>query len=37
LFRSFMINLLDRSEKIIPTLTPAQFSDPAPRMQAVAL
>jgi nitrous oxidase accessory protein len=37
LFRSFMINLLDRSEKIIPTLTPAQFSDPAPLMQAVDL
>ena len=37
LFRSFIINLLDRSEKIIPTLTPAQFSDPAPLMQAVAL
>lgn len=37
LFRSFMINLLDRSEKIIPTLTPSQFSDPAPLMQAVSL
>lgn len=37
LFRSFMINLLDRSERIIPTLTPAQFTDSAPLMQAIPL
>lgn len=32
-FRSFMVSLLDRSEKIIPTLTPENFVDNQPRMK----
>jgi nitrous oxidase accessory protein len=32
LFRSFMITLLDKSEKILPTLTPENFIDNNPRM-----
>ncbi len=32
LFRSFMINLLDKSEKIMPSLTPENFVDKHPRM-----
>ncbi len=34
LFRSFMINLLDKSEKIIPSLTPENFIDEQPTMKA---
>lgn len=32
LFRSFMISLLDKSEKVIPSLTPENFVDNRPRM-----
>jgi len=32
LFRSFMITLLDRTEKILPSLTPDNFIDNSPRM-----
>lgn len=32
LYRSFMINLLDKSEKILPSLTPENFVDNKPRM-----
>ncbi len=32
LYQSFMVNLLDRSEKIIPSLTPENFVDNHPRM-----
>lgn len=32
LFRSFMINLLDKSEKVLPSLTPENFVDNKPRM-----
>lgn len=32
LFRSFMISLLDKSEKLIPSLTPENFVDGKPRM-----
>lgn len=32
LFRSFMVNLLDKSEKIIPSLTPENFVDLKPKM-----
>lgn len=32
LFRSFMIGLLDKSEKVIPSLTPENFVDNNPRM-----
>lgn len=34
LFRSFLVTLLDRSEKIFPTLTPDNFIDNAPLMKA---
>jgi len=34
LFRSFMITMLDRSEKILPTLTPDNFIDESPQMHA---
>jgi nitrous oxidase accessory protein len=34
LFRSFLVSLLDRSEKIFPTLTPDNFIDETPRMKA---
>lgn len=37
LFRSFMVNLLDRSEKMLPSLTPANFEDPKPRMKPLPL
>jgi nitrous oxidase accessory protein len=33
LFRSFMVTLLDRSEKILPSLTPDNFIDNKPRMR----
>lgn len=37
LFRSFMVSLLDRSEKIAPSLTPDNFVDNEPRIKAVPL
>ena len=37
LFRSFMISLLDKSEKILPSITPEQFIDKAPLMHALKL
>lgn len=37
LFRSFMVTLLDRSEKMIPSLTPDQFRDESPLMRALPL
>ena len=37
LYRSFMINLLDKSEKVIPSLTPENFVDNSPRMSAYNL
>lgn len=33
LWRSFMVNLLDRMEKILPTLTPDQMIDQSPKMR----
>ena len=33
LYRSFMIGLLDKSEKLLPSLTPEQFIDNRPRMK----
>ena len=33
LFRSFMVSLLDRSEKVIPGLTPENLKDDHPRMR----
>jgi nitrous oxidase accessory protein len=35
LFRSFMVLLLDQSEKVFPTLTPDQFIDPSPSMKLI--
>lgn len=37
LYRSFIITLLDRSEKIIPTLTPDNFIDKKPFMHTIPL
>lgn len=37
LYRSFMISLLDKSEKIIPTLTPENFVDNHPLTKALKL
>jgi len=37
LYRSFIVSLLDRSEKIIPTLTPDNFIDEVPLMHALPL
>jgi nitrous oxidase accessory protein len=34
LYRSFMISLLDKSEKILPSLTPENFIDNKPKMNA---
>ncbi len=37
LFRSFMVTLLDKSEKILPSITPDNFVDNKPLMQAIPL
>ena len=37
LYRSFMVSLLDKSEKIAPSLTPDNFVDKAPLMHAASL
>ncbi len=37
LYRSFMISLLDKSEKILPSLTPENFVDKQPRMRPYKL
>jgi nitrous oxidase accessory protein len=37
LFRSFMTTLLDRSEKMIPSLTPDNFIDKSPALRQNAL
>lgn len=37
LFRSFMITLLDKSEKILPSITPDNFVDSRPRMKSLSL
>jgi len=37
LFHSFLINLLDESEKMIPSLTPDDFIDEQPLMHAILL
>lgn len=37
LYRSFIVTLMDRSEKIIPTLTPGNFVDDVPAMHAIPL
>jgi len=37
LFRSFLVTLLDQSEKVIPTLTPDQFIDNTPLIRSLDL
>ncbi|WP_343586437.1 nitrous oxide reductase family maturation protein NosD [Flavobacterium sp.] len=37
LFRSFMITLLDKSEKILPSITPDNFVDESPEMKSLIL
>jgi nitrous oxidase accessory protein len=37
LYRSFIVSLLDRSEKVLPTLTPENFIDYQPKMRAYNL
>ncbi|MFA7273953.1 MAG: nitrous oxide reductase family maturation protein NosD [Crocinitomicaceae bacterium] len=37
LYRSFMVTLLDKSEKLMPSLTPANFIDKKPKMQSFDL
>jgi nitrous oxidase accessory protein len=37
LFRSFMISLLDKSEKILPSITPDNFQDKTPLMKSIPL
>lgn len=37
LFRSFMITLLDKSEKILPSITPDNFVDKTPKMKSLTL
>ena len=37
LFRSFMITLLDKSEKVLPSITPDNFVDKAPLMKPLKL
>lgn len=37
LFRSFLIDMLDRTEKIIPSLTPESFVDDQPLMKPIKL
>lgn len=37
LFRSFLVSLLDRSEKLIPSLTPDNFVDEKPLMKKLNL
>jgi nitrous oxidase accessory protein len=37
LYRSFLVTLLDRSEKLLPSLTPDAFRDDAPVMKAFDL
>ena len=37
LYRSFMISLLDKSEKVLPSITPDNFIDKTPLMKAVPL
>lgn len=37
LFRSFMITLLDKSEKVLPSITPDNFVDKSPLMKPIAL
>ena len=35
LFRSFMVTLFDRTEKLLPSLTPESLKDEKPRMKSM--
>jgi nitrous oxidase accessory protein len=37
LFRSFIVSLLDKTEKVVPGMTPADLKDDSPMMKPVAL
>ena len=37
LYRSFMITLLDKSEKVLPSITPDNFIDKTPLMKSLPL
>ena len=37
LYRSFMITLLDKSEKVLPSITPDNFIDNSPLMKSLPL
>jgi len=37
LFRSFIVTLLDKTEKVLPSLTPDNFIDNSPRMRSLSL
>ena len=37
LFRSFLVDMLDRTEKIIPSLTPESFVDDQPLMKPIKI
>ncbi|MBD0293976.1 MAG: nitrous oxide reductase family maturation protein NosD, partial [Flavisolibacter sp.] len=37
LLRSFMVTLLDKAEKAIPSLTPETLKDESPQMKRIAL
>jgi nitrous oxidase accessory protein len=37
LFRSFIVSLLDKTEKVIPGMTPADLKDDSPMMKPIAL
>jgi nitrous oxidase accessory protein len=37
LFHSFMVSLLERSEKLIPGITPEALKDPVPKMKPLPL
>ncbi|RTL14057.1 MAG: nitrous oxide reductase family maturation protein NosD, partial [Flavobacteriaceae bacterium] len=37
LYRSFMITLLDKSEKVLPSITPNNFVDNKPLMKSLPL
>jgi nitrous oxidase accessory protein len=37
LFRSFMVTLLEKTEKLIPSITPEDFRDDHPLLKAYSL
>jgi nitrous oxidase accessory protein len=37
LFRSFMVDLMDRAERMMPGMTPEALRDDAPRMKKIPI